>query len=229
MPFDQCFINIEPLDIKAVSRFDVIITSCVRRVVPLLYPQQVLIKFEALGVLGAGSMNSTCWHKTCTPMVRHMAAEPPPMARFMGQTWGPSGADRTQMGPMLAPWTLLFETQFAPPAVHAWMITVNVRLEKTQMLNISNFINICRTNSIQVLNLYDYFCIFWLCPPSDVIKTSLLRLNDVATSRIGWFFSISVFWYIMAYSQGCPIYICCDDTKPIILQLNYVYETILDR
>ena len=27
--------------------------------------------------------------------------------RFMGPTWGPSGADRTQMGPMLAPWTLL--------------------------------------------------------------------------------------------------------------------------
>ena len=28
-------------------------------------------------------------------------------ARFMGPTWGPSGADRTQAGPMLAPWTLL--------------------------------------------------------------------------------------------------------------------------
>ena len=26
----------------------------------------------------------------------------------MGPTWGPSGADRTQVGPMLAPWTLLF-------------------------------------------------------------------------------------------------------------------------
>ena len=26
---------------------------------------------------------------------------------FMGPKWGPSGADRTQMGPMLAPWTLL--------------------------------------------------------------------------------------------------------------------------
>ena len=25
----------------------------------------------------------------------------------MGTTWGPSGADRTQVGPMLAPWTLL--------------------------------------------------------------------------------------------------------------------------
>ena len=28
-------------------------------------------------------------------------------ARFMGPTWGPSGADRTQVGPMLDPWTLL--------------------------------------------------------------------------------------------------------------------------
>ena len=27
------------------------------------------------------------------------------IARFIGPTWGPSGADRTQVGPMLAPWT----------------------------------------------------------------------------------------------------------------------------
>ena len=31
-------------------------------------------------------------------------------ARFVGPTWGPSGADRTQVGPMLAPWTLLSGT-----------------------------------------------------------------------------------------------------------------------
>ena len=30
------------------------------------------------------------------------------IARFNGPVWGPSGADRTQVGPMLAPWTLLF-------------------------------------------------------------------------------------------------------------------------
>ena len=30
------------------------------------------------------------------------------IARFMGPTRGPSGADRTQVGPMLAPWILLF-------------------------------------------------------------------------------------------------------------------------
>ena len=29
------------------------------------------------------------------------------IARFMGPTWGPSGADRTQVGPMLASWSLL--------------------------------------------------------------------------------------------------------------------------
>ena len=35
------------------------------------------------------------------------------IARFMGPTWGPSGADRTQMGPMLAPWTLLSERDYS--------------------------------------------------------------------------------------------------------------------
>ena len=35
------------------------------------------------------------------------------LARFMGPTWGPSGADRTQVDPMLAPWTLLSGTYCA--------------------------------------------------------------------------------------------------------------------
>ena len=32
---------------------------------------------------------------------------PSQIARFMGPTWDPPGADRTQVGPMLAPWILL--------------------------------------------------------------------------------------------------------------------------
>ena len=32
------------------------------------------------------------------------------IARFMGPTWGPSGAERTQVGLMLVPWTLLSGT-----------------------------------------------------------------------------------------------------------------------
>ena len=34
-------------------------------------------------------------------------ANSPLIAGFMVPTWGPAGADRTQLGPMLAPWTLL--------------------------------------------------------------------------------------------------------------------------
>ena len=34
----------------------------------------------------------------------------PQIAKFMGPTWGPLGSCRPQMGPMLAPWTLLSGT-----------------------------------------------------------------------------------------------------------------------
>ena len=36
------------------------------------------------------------------------------IARFMGPTWGPSGAVRTQVGPMLAPWSLLSVLFYIP-------------------------------------------------------------------------------------------------------------------
>ena len=42
------------------------------------------------------------------------------IARFMGPTWGSSGADRTQVGPMLAPWTLLSGMCYLSPAIYRW-------------------------------------------------------------------------------------------------------------
>ena len=36
--------------------------------------------------------------------------KPSQIAKFMGPTWGPPGSCRPQMGPMLAPWTLLSGT-----------------------------------------------------------------------------------------------------------------------
>ena len=39
-------------------------------------------------------------------------------ARFMGPTWGPSGAVRSQVGPMLAPWTLLSGMNRSPHLYH---------------------------------------------------------------------------------------------------------------
>ena len=58
------------------------------------------------------------WHKVMSGLAAAMTSL---IARFIGPTWGPSGADRTQVGPMLAPWTLLSEMHLlrahATPAV----------------------------------------------------------------------------------------------------------------
>ena len=40
-------------------------------------------------------------------IIIHDSAVTSQIAKFMGPTWGPPGSSRPQMGPMLAPWTLL--------------------------------------------------------------------------------------------------------------------------
>ena len=45
-----------------------------------------------------------------TLKTKSLCSKTPLLARFIGPTWGPSGADRTQVGPMLAPRTLLSGT-----------------------------------------------------------------------------------------------------------------------
>ena len=52
---------------------------------------------------------SRVWHVlVVTPTRNDISTQSPTLiARFMGPTWGPSGADRTHVGPMLVPWTLL--------------------------------------------------------------------------------------------------------------------------
>ena len=53
------------------------------------------------------------------------------IARFMGPTWGPSGADRTLVGPMLAPWTLLSGVIYGkdePSAMTQHFVTVGAKL-----------------------------------------------------------------------------------------------------
>ena len=44
------------------------------------------------------------------------------IARFMGPTWGPSGADRTQVGPMLSPWTLLYGVALWNVWLYSWSL-----------------------------------------------------------------------------------------------------------
>ena len=59
------------------------------------------LKFSSITLLWLVGLNM-CWYclNRKLPVVTVIA-------RFMGPTWGPSGADRTQVGPMWAPWTLL--------------------------------------------------------------------------------------------------------------------------
>ena len=52
-----------------------------------------------------------------------------PIARFTGPTWGTSGTDRTQVGPMLAPWTLLSGNPRPPTQVNDSTITRSVHDE----------------------------------------------------------------------------------------------------
>ena len=61
------------------------------------YHEQQYIK-SVQYVLVTGGIGGYHFHSLLWPLI----------ARFMGPTWGPSGADRTQVGPMLVPQTLLF-------------------------------------------------------------------------------------------------------------------------
>ena len=65
----------------------------------------------------AGDLRRSRGHYDVIVMMDHFGQHPhkrqpiaPLIARFMGPTWGPSGADKTQVGPLLAPWTLLSES-----------------------------------------------------------------------------------------------------------------------
>ena len=73
-------------------------------------------RFEVCTVYGMANVAMWIWYMTAIVAVRSYGCSPEGLlykmtmmatliARFMGPTWGPSGADRTQMGPMLAPWT----------------------------------------------------------------------------------------------------------------------------
>ena len=61
----------------------------------------------------------------------------PQIARFMGPTWGSSGADRTQVGPMLAPWTLLSGAGFWKP-INTRMQGISCQVVDGVLLECSN-------------------------------------------------------------------------------------------
>ena len=67
------------------------------------------------------------------------------IAKFIGAAWGPSGADRTQLGPMLDPWTLLSGIIY----VRSWTHQLQRNLQVTNLPRLSHTLfNICYMISV---------------------------------------------------------------------------------
>ena len=115
--------------------------------IPLFNMTVIIYSWPSLSV---GLVN-LCWAKW-VPRVKR-----PLLPRFMGPTWGPSGADRTQVGPMLAPWILLHGTlatpnllllnQYRPPELWLLMVKVSDAWWCHQMETFSTLLALCAGNS----------------------------------------------------------------------------------
>ena len=75
-----------------------------------------------------------------------------PITRFMGRTWGPSRADRTQVGPMLAPWTL--------PSGSAWCYEMLSTVIWYSLFDANNYIGVWKVS--EVIRTINVSLIVWL-------------------------------------------------------------------
>ena len=102
------------------------------------------------------------------------------IARFMEPTWGPSGTDRTQVDPILAPWTLL--SGYTPSLAH--MHTVSMSFILLKLCN--KFLRASVKHSITIsfrdvsLKLGNRMCP-WSNPERISIDMSLSNHNEART------------------------------------------------
>ena len=81
------------------------------------------------------------------------------IARFMGPTWGPSGPDRTQVGPMLAPWILLSEIRMEEcKDLERSLVLTKIRC-RTRCLHLYLFRCFKRSLYVRILNLFPFHTI----------------------------------------------------------------------
>ena len=131
------------------------------------------------------------------------------IARFMGPIWGPSGADMTQVGPMLAPWTLL-----------SWVVVSHsvgtVKITKVSVIYFIFFgywIQMCFSyfpdltklfKSSDKKNSYRYIPFtkgLWAHNP-DLVKICVA--NTWKTSRkLSWFIYIGMLRNTLEYIKNC--------------------------
>ena len=56
--------------------------------------------------------------------------------------------------------------------IKEWLTTF---IRRPSLEDVFSFINIWRTNSIQILSLHDFFCRFWFCPPKHILEIYLKK------------------------------------------------------
>ena len=140
-----------------------------------------------------------CWYRwpTSSAMSSMIActAKVALIARFMRPIWGPSGADRTQVGPMLVPWTLLSGTRVKTTCVM-----------KSLPMSICTVNCLCTLNSI-VFNTSTR-------TPGFLKHIGLIARRNTsrawymyARSSLSWFYW--KIWYFVSFSHElgirCPI------------------------
>ena len=82
----------------------------------------------------------------------------PLIARFMGPTWGPPGADRTQVGPMEAMWTLLSWPFFMVNTVaKVWLVDKYIFLRISLLVPSFIFLNHAESVGLMVSLCYYLF------------------------------------------------------------------------
>ena len=113
---------------------------------------------------------------------------PPLVTRFMGPTRSPSGDDKTQVGPMLAPWTLLSGTEQTqqqnmyfhienvievPGFRSNELLPGNKKYVRNTVLFISKDFKLC---TVSVLGL---FCFKWCRKPPQFLTTGAVFIRHV--------------------------------------------------
>ena len=113
------------------------------------------------------------------------------VAMFMGPTWGPSRADRAQVGRMLAPWTLLSGRS------RSWNLLVK------SISNSLSFVilpNVSRAGAI-------LRSIFWSTPACSI---QIARLSYYHLSRFGSvFIFVQIIYSQVAIKAKAKCTICC--------------------
>ena len=127
----------------------------------------------------------------------------PQIARFMGPTWGPSGADRTHVGPMLAPCTFDLGTTPSCPKLHPgtldWIKNLECAIRYISwywLLDMSSFFSTVLQCIEQFLK---QFIIQFSCCSFCATMTYNNELHKINIRMIVWFHRHTT-WFLNTWS-----------------------------